>query len=425
MADVYDRWHKSRPKPGEPECGCGPGKVPTKDHGCPKRWQARWRDEAGRQRKENHAKQADAARRATNVAADLLRGQYVDPRAGRVRLRPYAEQWLAGQTTDPSTRETREREFRLHIAPALGDHELRVLAQRPSLIQNWLRGLSTRLAANSVRHIFALLNAILAAAHDDELITRNPCRLKSVRPPSPEQSRLHPWPAERVTAVREALPDRYQALIDPGAGCGLRQGEVFGLAVDDVVFLRGVVHVRRQVKIVGNELVFAPPKHGKERDVPLPETGALRLAAHLERWPAREVTLPWREPGGKPVTVKLLFTTRQVGALHRGYINAKVWKPALVAAEVIPAPEPGETYAESREHGFHALRHYYASALLADGVDIRQLAALLGHADPAFTLRIYCHLMPGSEDRARAAAELALRAVTVGPSALDVPSGGG
>jgi len=50
--------------------------------------------------------------------------------------------------------------------------------------------------------------------------------------------------------------------------------------------------------------------------------------------------------------------------------------------------------AVSRENGFHALRHYFASALLYEGVDIRALAACLGHHDPAFTLRIYAHLVP-------------------------------
>ena len=87
--------------------------------------------------------------------------------------------------------------------------------------------------------------------------------------------------AERVAAVAAALPDRYRAVMAVAAGLGLRQGECFGLAVDDVDFLRGVVHVGRQVRIVGNRLVFAPPKTGKTRDVPLPESVALRLAAYL------------------------------------------------------------------------------------------------------------------------------------------------
>ena len=50
----------------------------------------------------------------------------------------------------------------------------------------------------------------------------------------------------------------------------------------------------------------------------------------------------------------------------------------------------------------HALRHFYASVLLDAGESIRALAGYLGHTDPGFTLRTYTHLMPTSEDRARA-----------------------
>jgi hypothetical protein len=68
--------------------------------------------------------------------------------------------------------------------------------------------------------------------------------------------------------------------------------------------------------------------------VPLPESVALRLAAHLEAWPAVAVTLPWREPSGRTETARLLFTTRERTALARTYFNRHVWKPALQAAEV-------------------------------------------------------------------------------------------
>jgi len=56
----------------------------------------------------------------------------------------------------------------------------------------------------------------------------------------------------------------------------------------------------------------------------------------------------------------------------------------------------------------HALRHWFASVQLEAGTSIRALADYLGHADPGFTLRIYTHLMPTSEDRARRAMEAAL-----------------
>lgn len=36
-----------------------------------------------------------------------------------------------------------------------------------------------------------------------------------------------------------------------------------------------------------------------------------------------------------------------------------------------------------------------------DGVTIRELAEFLGHHDPAFTMRVYSRMQPGSHDRAR------------------------
>ena len=51
----------------------------------------------------------------------------------------------------------------------------------------------------------------------------------------------------------------------------------------------------------------------------------------------------------------------------------------------------------------HALRHFYASVLIDAGESVRAVADYLGHADPGFTLRVYAHLFPSSEDRARQA----------------------
>lgn len=58
-----------------------------------------------------------------------------------------------------------------------------------------------------------------------------------------------------------------------------------------------------------------------------------------------------------------------------------------------------------RADGMHALRHFYASTLLARAVSITELADYLGHADPGFTLRTYTHLVPSSHQRAREAVD--------------------
>jgi len=59
----------------------------------------------------------------------------------------------------------------------------------------------------------------------------------------------------------------------------------------------------------------------------------------------------------------------------------------------------------------HALRHFSASVLLDAGESVRALAEYLGHADPGYTLRVYTHLIPASEERTKRAADQALRGV--------------
>ena len=87
----------------------------------------------------------------------------------------------------------------------------------------------------------------------------------------------------------------------------------------------------------------------------------------------------------------LIFTTTRRGAIKRATSDGKSWRSAVEAAGIIP----------TRATGMHALRHFYASALLDAGESIKALASYLGHSDPGFTLRFYTHLMPASEERTR------------------------
>ena len=359
------------------------------------KWRARYRDPDGREHARHFDRKVDAQRWLDKVTVDLLTGRYVDPNAGRTALGAFAVRWLAAQTFDPLTRETIESRIRVQIVPHLGDVELRQL--RPSTIQAWVRGRQAELAPSYCRLLLANLSTILAAAVDDGLLATNPCASSSVKAPKVTDRRVVPWTVEQVHAVIAGHPGQYRAAPAIGAGVGLRQGEVLGLALDAVDFLRRLVHVRQQVRLVGNQLVFAPPKGGRSRDVPLPDLAGVALAEHLRNWPTATVTLPWLEPGGRPHSSELIFLNRGGGALTRAYYQHNAWNPALRAASV----------ARSRTDGFHALRHHYASVLLSEGVSIRAVAAYLGHADPGFTLRTYAHLMPEDEDRARQAVDRA------------------
>lgn len=70
-------------------------------------------------------------------------------------------------------------------------------------------------------------------------------------------------------------------------------------------------------------------------------------------------------------------------------------------AGLIPEADSDGKYESALEHGMHALRHFYASALLDVGENIKAVSEYLGHADPVLTLRVYAHLMPDSRQRAR------------------------
>lgn len=406
MAHIEDRWFQPKRDALGKLIVDGRGKPvmePTDRHRKGNRYRVRYVDPRGQERSRSFP---DGKKRAADaflveVESDKLRGSYVDPKAGRISFKEYADAWLADQTFNESTREGMEMRLRVHAYPHFGHRELSAI--QPAMIRSWDRSLQQAGVASSYRKIlFAHVSGIMNAAVDDERITKNPFSARTVRKPSGEQSRIVPWTRERVAAVRAALPRRYQVVADIGAGCGLRQGEVFGLAVEDVDFLGGWVHVRRQLKVVRGALVFALPKGGKTRDVPLPDSVALALAAHLEsrNFPSAPVTLPWDVPAGDPVTAELVVTTSRGTAVNRKSWAPSVWHESLKRAGVLV----------ERVNGMHALRHFYASVLLDAGESIKALSSYLGHADAGFTLRTYTHLMPSSEARTRKAIDDVLRA---------------
>ncbi|UQX00915.1 site-specific integrase [Streptomyces sp. RerS4] len=398
---VQDRWYKTEKGPdGKPR------RIKTDRYGLGSRYRARFIGPDGTEKSKSFPdKQKRIAEQwLVHVEADMSRRQYVDPVASRITFREYGEKWIASQTTDPTTRTAVEVQLRKHAFPYLGSRPLDSF--RPEHIRDWLSKLEPVLPVSSYRRvIFASVSSVLAAAVDDELLTRNPCRARSVRPPASVPPRVVPWTPDRLFAVRTALPKRYRAMADAGGGCGLRQGEIFGLPDDPDDFRSEWLRVTNQVKVVNGHLVFAPPKRGKERDVPLPRRVAQAFREHRKEFPPVDVTLPWLRPGGPLVTKRLLFSLPGGGAVRRTDFNTRVWKVALVQAGVIPQPQEGERHQAAREHGMHALRHFYASVLLHHGENIKALSTYLGHSDPGFTLRVYTHLLGNADGRTRRAVD--------------------
>jgi integrase len=397
---IQDRWYKT-----ETAANGKTTRVKTDRYGSGMRYRARYIGPDGTEKSKSFrdGQKRLAEQWLAHIEADMARGQYVDPRASRTTFRQYAEKWLKAQGADPNTQASMESQLRLHAFPYIGTRPLGSF--KPEHMREWI----TALEANGVRGpyartIYANARSVLSAAVDDDYLSRNPCSARSVKPPAVERKRITPWAAERVFAVRAAMPERYQAMVDLGAGCGLRQGEILGVAVDSFDFDTDILHVVHQLKLSRSKPVFAPPKGGKLRDTPLPGPVADALRAHMKQFPPVKVTLPWKTVDGPKVTKRLLFTGPMGNHVWRTSLNEEAWKPSLVAAGVIPGRESrAENYAAAREHGMHALRHFYASALLDGGESIKAVSEYLGHSDPGLTLRVYAHLMPSSQERTRKA----------------------
>ena len=163
----------------------------------------------------------------TLTEAELVRGEWVDPDAGRVPLGDYATTWIAHRPRlSPRTVVLYEGLLRLHIEPMLG--RLDLAAVTPAQVRSWRSGLlDAGVGQVTVAKAYRLLRAVMNTAVDDELIRRNPCRIKGAgREASPERSVVS---VEQVYRLAGQIDRRWRALVLLAAFGGLRWGELAGL----------------------------------------------------------------------------------------------------------------------------------------------------------------------------------------------------
>ncbi|MCY0946047.1 tyrosine-type recombinase/integrase [Streptomyces antarcticus] len=343
---------------------------------------------------------------------DSERGEFVDPRDGSITLTDFVTRhWRAGVRGAPGTVKRVDERVRLHILPHLGAVALRDVSA--TVLRGYIATLEGECSPRYARQILTSLSNIFETAIDDKRLVRNPMRAKTVRwPKAPDEDR-DAWPLATAQRVRDVINPRYRIAVVVALGCGLRQGEVFGLSPRDIDFERGVIRVRRQVQLLSGRLYFALPKGGKTRIVDMPRSVATELAAYFLDHPAVDVELPWGgpEPDREKQSFPLVLTTTYGNAIRANIFNDEAWKPALAAAGVIPAREKGARWKASRKDGFHVLRHTYASVLLEAGESIVTLARWLGHSSPTITLDHYAHFMPEAGGKGRAAIDALLGTV--------------
>ena len=324
------------------------------------RWLARWRDPSHRQRKKSFRRKVDAERFLANLEAEMNRGQYLDPSAGKVLVGDYARVWAAGLShLKGSTAERYRGIVRTHVEPRWGTYRLSSVAT--SDVAAWVGELSASgRTASTVRHIHRVFSLIMGMAVQDGRIARNPAT--GVRLPRAvrDEPRFLSVP-ELAALVQSAGPGGLAICVL--AFTGIRFGELTALRVSRVDLTRRRLHIVESASEVGGRLVWSTTKNHQTRSVPVPPALIPDLARMCE--------------GKQPAD--LVFASPTGSPLRLGNWRHRVFDPACATAGITGLTP-------------HDLRHTAASLAIAAGANVKAVQRMLGHSSAAMTLDVYAGL---------------------------------
>jgi integrase len=331
----------------------------------------------GQMARRRFATRQQAVDELAKVRVAIARGLGLLPVDAKTTVTQYAEQWLATLQVRPSTRANYSSYLRNHVLPALGRYPLSVL--RRSHIATFVAQLVEKgLAPSTVRHCYLIVAMLMRSACYDRLLNASPCY--KIKLPPVSGRTLAVLTPEQVHQLLAATPDCDRAVLATAVGTGMRQGETLGLRLPHLNLLRRQLAVEEQAMTPHGGLPYITTDlktPASRRVIPLPEFVVLELARHLETY-------------GFGVD-DLVFANRRGGIWRRGSFNDSVWKPALRRAGL------------NESFGFHALRHTYASGLIAENIHPRVIQARLGHKSIVETMDTYGHLFPESRQETTAA----------------------
>lgn len=344
-----------------------------------------YRDANGKQTSETFTTFKAAERFRNKVRRQRDEGFAIDPKAGRISVQAYADQWLAiAQAKRANTYRLYETHMRLHIVPALGGRQLRAVTRDD--VQKFVNGLSLTLGPVTVRHVYKTLVALFRAALNlDRMVAVSPC-VGIVLPEVPDRT-VEVLTADEVRTVAARMPKRWRAAVLLAAGTGMRISEIAGLSWDRVDLNAGTVTIDRQMS--AQQLLGPVKTRRSRRVVPMPAVVVEALRAHRKAFPpvVREVG----DVDGKTMHRAALVFIRRDGT------------PANADNIRKPFNRARDKVGLASSVCFHVLRHTYASLLIAAGTHLTAIQERMGHASIKVTSDIYGHLYPAEDDRTRKA----------------------
>jgi integrase len=330
-------------------------------------------------------------RDAERALAALVASTGKESNAASMTVGELLERWyeLAREQVSPSTSLGNRRMLDAYRLPVFGRLSLSKLttARIDAFYRELLHkgGASGRpLAPASVHRIHDVLRRALGQAERWGWLRVNPAatasppprRPSDIEPPDPAAVGLLLEEAERTNPMLAVF-------IMTAAATGARRGELTGLRWGDVDLEERRMVIAHSIVDGPDGLVLKDTKTHSARRISLDAGTAEILQAHRAK--ADEVAAMFGTSIGPQSFVFSLEPDGSV-ACSPNYISRAFRR---VAARV---GCPGMR--------LHDLRHFVATRLLSNGIDVRTVAGRLGHRNPNVTLNVYSHFLPEADRNA-------------------------
>ena len=276
------------------------------------------------------------------------------------------------------------------IVPRLG--ALKVASLTPATVVEYMTALRSEpsahgragLSARSVQLATGILKSACSWAVGAEFIGRNP--IASVRRPRAQAPAMKVWTADQARAfLTFTHDDRLSVAWALLLGRALRRGELLGLKWPAVDLEGGALRIDTTLIIANGRTAESRPKTAAgRRQIPLDPTLVGLLRSHRARQAAEKLAAGEAyDDGGYVIADELGHP------YYPGTISVLFKRRAKAAGQAILR--------------LHDCRHTAASLMLADGVPVKVVSEILGHASPVITLSVYAHVLPGMAEQAGAA----------------------
>ncbi|WP_225850950.1 tyrosine-type recombinase/integrase [Streptomyces sp. HPF1205] len=175
------------------------------------RFQARYLGPDGVDRPAPHtfATKKDADDWLADRQSEVRSGRWQDPAAGAVNFGEYAVRWIEERGLAATTDELYRRLLRLHLLPTFGGLDLDEIT--PPAVRTWRAERLAATGSTTVAKSYRLLKAILQTAADDELIRRNPCRIRGAGKESAPERPIAT--VAQVDALADAMGPRWRLMV--------------------------------------------------------------------------------------------------------------------------------------------------------------------------------------------------------------------